>query len=733
MSLPDDSGPIVEPSPSPAELEAYEGNGHAPQGASAGLLTYLHGLRRWWWLAGGLGILCGTLAAITVWRLQSDYFTSVAVLRVAAKEEQLVFETVDKATQSAIDLYKNTQEQLIKGDFVLIAALRDPEVTKIPVIREAPDPVRWLREELKVEFPGGGEIMRVSLTCDNPKHATALVDAVVEAYLSETVDKERERRQKRRDELDRVFTEKEAEVRRKRSDLKQLAEQLGTGDQGALALKQQMALQQFVEVRREAVRAQSEMRRIHGEIESARTALRQVDETPISDAEVRSLLRADPVGGELLAQIAGIEDRIEAVRSKAQDRAVSHFTKPLVAEREDLKERLEARRAQIRAELPARRKANIQDRMAELGRELAAYEEQEKRLKADLEKYRKDVESIGGSSIDVEMMRAEIERLEEILEPVADERERLQVELGTAPRITLLQKASAPRSPDNNSALSRTGMAAFAGMLLPAVIIVLWDSRYRRINGCNDVSGGLGLEVIGSVPRIPSWRLIPSKASARWQNRWQSLFDESVRGLSARLLHEANQGRSRILLVTSAGRREGKTTLATHLAVNLAEMGFRTLLVDFDLRSPELAEFFEVPSSPGLGELMRQETTLEEALKPTSTKNLFLLTAGGWTSRYLGALSNGVSHALFDQLREKHDFVVIDGSPILSMAEARLVSQLADGVILSVLRDVSRAPKIAAAGELLAAFGVRSLGAVVTGSANEVHCESPAEETEVAA
>ena len=76
---------------------------------------------------------------------------------------------------------------------------------------------------------------------------------------------------------------------------------------------------------------------------------------------------------------------------------------------------------------------------------------------------------------------------------------------------------------------------------------------------------------------------------------------------------------------------------------------------------------------------------------------------------------------MFARLREDFDFVVVDGSPILPVADARFLCKNVDGIVLSVLRDVSSVPKILATCEVLAGFGVRPIGAVVTGSPGDLH------------
>ena len=149
--------------------------------------------------------------------------------------------------------------------------------------------------------------------------------------------------------------------------------------------------------------------------------------------------------------------------------------------------------------------------------------------------------------------------------------------------------------------------------------------------------------------------------------------------------------------------------------MSLARTGRRTVLVDFDLRRPSFDEVFGVSLEPGVSEVLRQESSVSGLEHPTGTDNLSVLTAGRWNRQALASLSNGSASDLFKQLREQFEFVVVDTSPILPVADARFVSQHVDSVVLSVFRDVSEAPKIRAACDILAAFGVQSVEAVVTG------------------
>ena len=96
----------------------------------------------------------------------------------------------------------------ITDPFVLAAALRKPEgnpIARLSILKHQEDPVAWLQRNLSVSYPHNGEIMKISLSADDPEDASDIVTAVVEAYKAEVVDAEIEKRRQRLNELERVF------------------------------------------------------------------------------------------------------------------------------------------------------------------------------------------------------------------------------------------------------------------------------------------------------------------------------------------------------------------------------------------------------------------------------------------------------------------------------------------------------------------------------------------------
>jgi polysaccharide biosynthesis transport protein len=353
---------------------------------------------------------------------------------------------------------------------------------------------------------------------------------------------------------------------------------------------------------------------------------------------------------------------------------------------------------------------------------VAVRSEQEESLRGDVQRYQDEAGKFGSSSVDLEMLVAEIKNLDIVLTGIATEREKLKVEIRAVPRVTLFLPAELPLEAANT--ISRVGMTVLAmllGFCGPAAIVILLDVRAKHINNSNDISRGLRLPVIGSVPLIPS-RVIrrlgsPEKRCQTWHMR----LTESIDGIAARVLRKAEMEQCRVIMVSSATGGEGKTTLATQLALSLARAGRQTVLVDFDLRRPAFDEIFGLPLEPGVCETLRDQNAVSALVHEADTKNLSIVTAGRWDRSALASLSNGVAAAMFKQLREKYDFVVVDTSPILPVADARFVSQYVDSVVLSVLRDVSEAPKIQAACEILSAFGVHTVEAVITGQNSNMY------------
>ena len=687
------------------------------QPAAPDVMAIVHGLRRHWLLIAGMGILCAGIAGPTIWWGWGERYTASAYLRVPMQESPILptFEVLG-ADRDRFEIYKNTQQALLQNRFVLLAAIRKPEVKRLPPIQEHIDPASWLGMQLAITFPNKAEVMEVDVTRADPAEATTLVNAVIDAYLTEVVNAERNLKQQRLNELDRAFSAKEADIRDRRTELKQLSEKLGTDEKETLNLREKLALEELTLYRQELAKNLFDIRQIQGGLAAQQGLLKSVEALEITDAELDVLVQTDPVARQLFIELGWRSTDQAYNQGRVKDGKPSHIVDRYQQDLKTLQTQFDGRRTALVEVARQRKRSIVQTEIMKLQASLDVMKEQQTTLQTEVEDKQREAEKFGQSTVDVEMMRADIKNLDTLLTGISSEKEKLGVEMRNASRVTLLQRADLPELPSNTLLRAVLSvLAMMAGLCCPAAVIALWDTRSRRINSSDDVSRGLQLTVVGSMPLIPAKVIRHLASPSKRYQTWHVRLTDSVDGIAARMLHKADLGQCRVIMISSAVGGEGKSTLAMQLALSLARVKRRTVLVDFDLRCPTFhREFGQLPLDPGVCEILRGQNAVAEVLHETGTENLSVITAGRWDRFTSAALSSGGAAALFKELREAYDFVIVDSSPILPVADARFVSQHVDAVLLSVLRDVSEAPKIQATSEILAAFGVRSVEAVVT-------------------
>jgi capsular exopolysaccharide synthesis family protein len=317
----------------------------------------------------------------------------------------------------------------------------------------------------------------------------------------------------------------------------------------------------------------------------------------------------------------------------------------------------------------------------------------------------------------VQKLRDDVTQMEKAQEMLALQVALQKSEPSIASRIVVLQPAETPTDKDY-SRFMKLGLAGGLGMFgLVLFGVAFLEFSSRKINAADEVTQGLGLTLVGTLPRLSAraQREAQGAATPR-QIHLQSIITESVDAIRTQLLHAARSDGVQVVMVTSASGGEGKTSLSSQLAASLARAWRKTLLVDGDLRNPAAHKLFRLPLEPGFSELLRGEAGLGDVVKPTPLSRLWLLPAGHLDPHAIQALAQEDVRAIFEQMKEQYDFIIVDSCPVLPVADSLLLGQHVDAVIFAVLRDVSRLPSIQAAQQKLQGLGVRMLGAVVIGT-----------------
>ncbi len=291
-----------------------------------------------------------------------------------------------------------------------------------------------------------------------------------------------------------------------------------------------------------------------------------------------------------------------------------------------------------------------------------------------------------------------------------------ELALGGTARIV---SVAIPPVTNSNTPLSRNLMLGLVvGAILGAALALLRENLDNKIRTTDDLER-LGLVPLGSIPRASkrvnmSLELAmialtdPSTPQAQAHQKTQT----AVRFIAGQ--HDINN-----VLITSASQSEGKTTLASNLAISLALSNVRTALVDLDLRRPRVHKVYGLTQSPGITSVVVDGHDIVDAstLIPGLHDHLVVVPAGKLPPHVASFISSSGFAESVKRLSKLSDFTVFDAPPVLPVADSLTLGQLVDGVILAVYANETTSDELERTVETLTASGARILGAVLLGAA----------------
>jgi capsular exopolysaccharide synthesis family protein len=311
-----------------------------------------------------------------------------------------------------------------------------------------------------------------------------------------------------------------------------------------------------------------------------------------------------------------------------------------------------------------------------------------------------------------------------------------------ASNIRVVDSAEPPTRPYKPSIVFNSGLGLLVGAFFGIAFVVVQERADRSIQGPGDTASYLDVPELGAIPAatLGQKRLFayhqngkrlegrksengkPSQVELATSNKTPSFLADSFRATLISILYSGETGdRPRIIVITSAGPEEGKTTVASNLALALAEIGppaltQSVLLIDGDMRRPRLHEIFGVSNRWGLRDLLEGRTPpsgCEEMVFKTGFRNLFLLPSGSLTVDITGLLHSPRALEFFNRIRGEFHTVIIDTPPMLLIPDARILGRFGDGVILVVRSEQTMREAAVAANQRLTEDGTRVLGTIL--------------------
>ena len=671
-----------------------------------------HAFRRRWLPATALALTLATLAGLLTWLFLPRGFEAVAWLRV--RDKSGMFGASGGRDNAEYEAYRKTQVQLIKSPFVLTSALRRPGISALSTLSDEPDPVGYLMRNVQVSAPMESEVVQVRMRGENAKEVTQLVNAVTQAYLTDVVNKEKSDRLQKRDTLERKYKENMAEVRASLDTYNNLAKSLGTVDSAEVATQRSLLLDHLSTLRAQLNQTQRDLTLIDAElaIMDAKDRGEISLEQSVPEETIDALLLRDPEFAELRERLSGIEESMSYQAERSARGGNDPAVKRLEAMRDSMVKRLEDRKEDLRPQIVAQLSMESTNRrtgaaaespiVLKMRRDILA--QQLEQTTKEFDRVAGEVKMLGAANADLMARKQEIEHLMKVTDQMGVQLNATEIDVSMPNRVELIEEASVPEGSDDLFRTMLTALAALGGLVLGGGSVVLFEYLRDRVSIPEEVSQRVGLRVIGTVPRISRSRSRPNDGHVA----------ECVDGIRA-VVSQTGREAPKVILVTSAVEHEGKTTFAAQLAASLARSGKRTLLLDGDLRHPNVHLALGLDLRAGLPELLRGEITADEAVQPTAIDGLFAVTGGACDYAAITALSRPESAALLKHLRESFDEIVIDAGPVLAFADVLLLGQLSDIAIMATMRDVSRVPQVNSAVDRLRSVGIRVLGTVVNG------------------
>jgi len=695
---------------------------------AADLRAYARLLRKRRWTVLTLFFVLFTLVLLGTLK-QKPLYRAAALLEIQTENPQLVSLEQLFAVDSISDSYLETQYKVLKSDTL---ARRVIEQLRLDTLAEFNPPPRWwsagrkkeeplatqtfavpgaagetppaasqrvleeFRERLAIEPVKRSRLVTVAFESQAPARAARVVNALAAAYIEQTLESRWQATQKASEWLSRELVTLKAKLEHSEEELQRYAH-----EQGLLFLEsaqgsaENIVNQRLRQLQEELTRAQA----TRFEKESLYRLLEAGAEASPADggASLPGVLDSKLMQ-ELTLRLA------ELKREQAQLAATFAADYPRMKQVESQRAELEAVLAQERARAAKRIRNEYEAarrREALLAQAFAAQQQQ-----ANL---------IAERSVQYNILQREVETNQQLYEGLLGRLKEAGVSAGLkASNIRIVDAATPPERPLKPRLLLNLALALVLGLGLGVGAAFLQEHLDNTLKTAEDVERFLRLPALALIPAVESLngrrRLSPARrrgllfagpnppvegeptapASPRWyridadDGQSSRALGEAFRSLRTSVLLSTAERPPRSLLVSSSRPGEGKTTIATNLALSLAQLGQRVLLIDADMRRPCLHKVFARPASSGLASYLTGQGDWPALVEPAGVPGLDLLVCGPLPPNPAELLSSDRMRLLLRQALADYAVVLLDSPPLLNVADSRILASLVEGLVLVV-------------------------------------------------
>ena len=704
-----DSLAVVSPPPAAWGQASHETN----------LLDYLIVLRKHQWMILTFLLLVVTIVTIASFKMKPVYVASARVEVDPEASNTLPFQDSSSFEEYVdLDNYIETQSKIIQSQTLAMDTIRTLDLPRYPEFggdpkglvnagpnQKEPPILGDFLGRLTVSRVPNSRLIEVQFAAQDPQLAAQVVNAHLENYKEHNFKSRYDATMQASDFLSSEL--EELRIKMEKSDAAEVAYER-QNQIWMVDATQNTTTQKLSELSNALTAVQTQLAEKEATYDLAHSdnggSLTAVEGNPAVQDLTKTKSQLDAQYAEALTQFGPNWPKVQVLR--AQDDAVAGQLKAAKAEAVRL---IDAEYHQIEA--------------------------RETLLERDLNRQEALADTMAQRLVEYNMLKHDAESNKELYDGLLQKLKEAGISAGLrSSNIRIVDPALVPSTPARPQKARNILLAFLIGLVGGVGLAFLREYLDNTVKSPDDVQNLTGLPCLAVVPsfagrngsrslaRISKQAGINANGDSRVElvslQQPKSLVSEAFRALRTSLLLSQAEHPPQVILVTSALPREGKTTSAANLAITLAQLGDRTLLMDSDLRKPGIRRALNLPNGHGhdigLSSYLAGVAPLHDIIVPHPTvPNLDAIPTGPIPPNPADLLSSHRMAEAIDDLRQHYKFVVIDSPPIMAATDAVILSALTDGVLLVVWSNETPKEAFSRTRDLLAAVKGRLLGVVL--------------------
>jgi len=654
------------------------------------------------------------------WSFRPHYRAS-AWLQIKGIQPYVAFPDREIRDRDSNRKFVHTQVELLRSPLILGRVLSQPEIAGMSEIRSRRDPVDWLSTQgLLIAPKGSSELLEVAFEGVNPENSALLVNAIIDAYFTMRQEKRGQRAQSVISLLEDERARRSEEIKLLQSEVRQLQKQLVANDPsltstsliGSDVVISESPLKSMQE---NLAKAQIEHKVLAAQVQALEDSVQTGPAVPDVLIE-REIAQREEVQRVLVAlnQKKVLRDQALNVSIRGgTDPRIRKLNQDIASLESTLKALRDTNRPRIREEMKAMSGLQRQQELATLKTQLETQKLIVQSMRANYDAMVEDISQSGGQTLDLKFKQAELNRKQQVFDSISERAAQIATEMYAPSRVELVQKATTPEVPVQTMPWKMLLVSVLASLCLPFGLFLIWERTLKRVTSSEQLQVDDNLPVVGEIACLPEKNITHG---FNVDIDHLGLFEESIDSLRTGLVLSQKSDSIQVVVVSSAVAGEGKSSVASQLAVSLARSsGMPTLLIDGDMRSPDIHRIFKVDNKPGLVAVLSGECDLEAAVNREWSEHVHLLPAGHLDQSPHKLMGNERFKQLIARARESYRYIVVDTPPVLAASESLVMARDADATLVCAMRDVSRENYVRMTYHRLLSVGARPVGTVLNG------------------